>query len=66
MAIASAREIILEVEPQIIRMHRFIEWGLVALCVISLFIYLLHSLAAEKYVALYLTLLKKLPIFLGN
>jgi len=61
----SAQEIILEVEPQIIRIPKLLEWGIVALCVVSLLVYLAHSLAAEKYVALYVTLLKKIPVFLG-
>jgi len=59
------QEITLKNEQQFIGMHRFLQWGIVALCVISLIFYLLHSLAVEKYAALYVTLLKKIPIFLG-
>lgn len=56
----------MEPERQVMRMHRFFEWALVALCAVSLFVYLLHSQAAEKYLALYVTVLSKLPMILGN
>jgi len=65
MIIEPGREITLKNEHQIIGMHKFLQWGIVALCVTSLIFYLLYSMAAEKYIALYVTLLKKIPIFLG-
>jgi len=63
---ALAQERKLKTENQIIHMPRFFEWSLVVLCASSLLVYLLHSMAAEKYAALYTTLLSKLPFFLGN
>jgi hypothetical protein len=56
----------LEPERQTMRMHRFLEWGLVVLCTVSFLVYLLHSRAAETYGALYVKLLGKLPMILGN
>ncbi len=56
----------LEPERQTTRLHRFIEWGLVLLCTVSFLVYLLHSRAAETYGALYVKLLGKLPMVLGN
>lgn len=56
----------MEPERQVMHMYRFFEWALVALCAVSLFAYLLHSQAAEKYLALYVTLLGKLPIIPGS
>lgn len=56
----------MEQEPQIVRMPRLLEWGLLALCAISLIVYLLQSRAAEKYLGTYLMLLGKLPTILGN
>ena len=64
--VASKRGITLEPKRQIMRMPRFFERGLVALCAVSLFVYLLHSQAAEKYLALYVTVLSKLPMILGK
>lgn len=63
---ASKREILLEPEHQTMRMHRFLEWGLMVLCTSSFLIYLLQSRAAEKYVALYVRILGKLFITLGT
>jgi len=56
----------LEPERQTLRMHSFIEWGLVLLCTVSFLVYLLHSRAAETYGALYVKLLGKLAMALGN
>jgi len=58
-----AREIITEMEHQFIQMHNFLERCIVALCTLSLLVYVLQSLAAEKYIALYVTLFKKVPLF---
>ena len=47
-------------------MHRFGEWGIVALCTVSFFAYVSYSRAVETYLALYLKLFEKLQMILGN
>ena len=56
----------MESERQTVPMHRFLEWGLVALCAVSLLVYLLQSQAAAKYMALYVSSLAKFAVLLGR
>ena len=49
----------MEIERHTGQMSRVVEGGLVALCTVSLLVYLLQSRAAAKYVALYVEIIGK-------
>lgn len=48
------------------KLPRYGEWGIVALCNISFLAYVSYSRAVDTYLALYLKLFEKLQMILGN
>ena len=56
----------LEPEPRPLRIPGSLEWASAALCAVSFLVYLLHSRAADAYLALYVRLVEKLLAILGR